>query len=267
MGGCGKSQLAMDFCQKLEAAKQASAIVWVNASSNASIEQKYAVVAGKMTATEIDTSQSEKNIEVVKEGLRSWPSAWVLVFDNFDDPDAFIERDVTDYFPQSSRGIIILTSRNLGLHRLGDMIQMSTMNPEEALSLLVRSSAVGLGDGNAADADQVVKSLGHLALALDQAGAYIYKRRISFHEFLKHFHHRWEITSNEVPRIWSYENPQGRSKLTVATTWELSLDLITGDDDARCSKERLLTLAAFLDCRHVSERLFQAYLCEDNPLV
>lgn len=45
----------------------------------------------------------------------------------------------------------------------------------------------------------------------------------------------------------------------VFTTWELSFDLITGNQKIRDDKEYLLTLIAFFDKNKISDILFKLY--------
>ena len=67
-----------------------------------------------------------------------------------------------------------------------------------------------------------------------------------------------------MPELWDYRrklttDAEVGTKLTVFTTWELSIELITGSPDARKDKAHLLTLAGFLDSKEVSDGLFRPY--------
>ena len=69
---------------------------------------------------------------------------------------------------------------------------------------------------------------------------------------------------NEVPELWDYRrklrtDAEVETKLTVFTTWELSIELISGSPDACKDKEHLLTLAGFLDSKEVSDEIFKCY--------
>jgi hypothetical protein len=64
-----------------------------------------------------------------------------------------------------------------------------------------------------------------------------------------------------VPELWNYRrrlktDTEVETKLTVFTTWELSLDLISGDLTTRKDKIHILTLVAFLDSKEISDNLF-----------
>ena len=105
--------------------------------------------------------------------------------------------------------------------------------------------------------------MGYLALAVDQAGAYI-KGRIDFDTFLDHFNHRQKKVLSKTPDIWEYRRKRNEAEaeqsLSVATTWELSLDQIAGDSedpDEVGNKQHLLTLCAFFSGQNISEEIFQ----------
>jgi hypothetical protein len=52
--------------------------------------------------------QVEKDVDSIKRVLANTSQAWLLVFDNADDPDL----SLAPYFPTGNRGDIIITSRN-----------------------------------------------------------------------------------------------------------------------------------------------------------
>lgn len=79
-----------------------------------------------------------------------------------------------------------------------------------------------------------------------------------------HYAERKERVLNEVPELWDYRRKMGtdaeiETKLTVFTTWELSIELISGSPDARKDKNHFLTLAGFFDGTEVSDELFRCY--------
>ena len=102
----------------------------------------------------IDTSTIEtvgiglKNIAILKgsgdslqEGLlwlTSQVQAWLLFFDNADDPSI----DLQDFIPECDHGNIIITSRNPGLsvHAGLDSL-VSDMEEKDAVALLLKSAA------------------------------------------------------------------------------------------------------------------------------
>jgi len=90
--------------------------------------------------------------------------------------------------------------------------------------------------------------LGALPLALDQAGAYIYNRQITFREYLNRFDKTFaELASKKPPdSMWYYRED------TVFTTWEMSFSALGPGG------QELLDLCAFFDNEDIPEELLPA---------
>jgi tetratricopeptide (TPR) repeat protein len=266
MGGCGKSQLALDFCERTRASGVFSAIFWIDGTSPTTVEQRYTFIAQNILKSRVDPLDPLANVRFVREFLDNLTAKWLLIFDNFDNPKAFSHQPVGNFVPQGRNGFVLFTTRDEGSHRLGDVIRVGDMTMNEAVSLLCLSSELGELVQDDSMAKKVCERLGCLALAIDQAGAYIHVRRISFSAFLDHFQSRKAIILNEVPQIWEYRRKkndrEAEQALCVATTWELSLDQISGDEHVREKKVHLLTLAAFLHGHNISDEFFQY---NENP--
>jgi Tetratricopeptide repeat/NB-ARC domain len=269
MGGCGKSQLALEYCQQSENDKSYSAIFWIDAMSQTTIEQNFTALARELSKPGFDVADTEGNVRLVLTTIRKWLGPWLLVFDNFDDLESFGDKSIKEYFPRSNKGSVLVTSRDGAAKGLGYHIDVSTMSNEEAQELLFRRSEATKSDVNLLEARKITKRLGFHALAIDQAGAYILGRALDFNLFLEHYNRRMEDVLKEKPSLWDYKRrlnatPETETKLTVFTTWELSFDLISGDQITRDDKEQLLTLIAFFDRNEISDTLFELYSSRDS---
>ncbi|TVY13428.1 Kinesin light chain, partial [Lachnellula arida] len=273
MGGCGKSQLALEFCHRTKESCSYSAIFWIDATSPASTSQSFNSVAKEISKDPINPADNEANLQFVRRELSSWPQAWLLVFDNFDDPNSFSNKSIKDYFPQSGEGSILVTSRHADTKRLGHHLEVDTMSPEEALELLLARSSAGKTESNLHEGEAIVKRLGFHALAIDQAGAYISSRNLNLSLYLEHHKARTEKVLSEVPDMWDYikapkDSPEAKRKLSVFTTWELSFDQISGNPSIRAAKERILTLLAFFDNNQIRQSFFEPYAkVSDNWMI
>ena len=264
MGGCGKSQLALEFCRRARNSGTYSTIFWIDATSPESTIQSCNSIAKAMSKTPFDTTDNEANLQFIRRELGSSPQPWLLVFDNFDDPASFIDKTIKDYFPQLGQGSILVTSRHADTKRLGRHLEVEKMSQEEALELLFARNNTEKIQTNLDHGEAIVKRLGFHALAIDQAGAYISSRNLDLELYLEHYNSRTKKVLQEVPDIWDYikapkESPEAKRKLSVLTTWELSFDQISGDQSERERKERLLTLLSFFDNNHIPESLFENY--------
>ncbi|KAM3066473.1 hypothetical protein ACMFMG_012057 [Clarireedia jacksonii] len=264
MGGCGKSQLALEYCRQGQNEKWFSTILWLDASSPMSIAQSFTNIANKLSKPNFDIADDKGNIRFVLDTIEAWKFRWLLVFDNFDDPSSFGNTSIKEYFPQGRYGSILFTSRHTVAKSLGFYIEVTTMSNEEALQLLLERSQAEKTSTNRQEGANIVKRLGYHALAIDQAGAYILARGLDLNLYMTHYTERKERVLNEVPELWDYKrklktDTEVETKLSVFTTWELSIELISGSPDARKDKDHLLTLAGFLDGKEVPDELFRCY--------
>jgi tetratricopeptide (TPR) repeat protein len=267
MGGCGKSQLALEYCHKAEISKTYSAIFWVDATSPSTAQQSITTIAEAMSKPAFDIADDEGNLKFVRDIIKTYRGRWLFIFDNFDDPGSFRDKNIKEFFPQRGQGSILVTARHVAatsLSRLDDHYEMSTMSDNEALELLFQRARVTNSQANIQEGKNIVQRLGYHALAIDQAGAYISARNLGIDLYLKHFTDRGEEVLNETPDLWDYgkrlkDSPEAITKLTVLTTWKLSFDLITGDNSARNDKEHVLNLMAFFNSKAMSDELFQLY--------
>lgn len=207
MGGCGKTQLALEFCQQAQVEQLFTAILWINAFSPKTVAQSFTDIAKKISRVGIDQEKPEANVEIVKGIINARKKPWLMVFDNFDEPKAFSQNPLKYYLPSGNKGLIFLTSRIVESDLLGCPINISDMVEAKALELLFRSSKHEKSEENIGEGKKIIKRLGHLALAIDQAGAYI-KGCIHFDAFLDHFHHRREVILRKIPDIWDYRRKQ-----------------------------------------------------------
>ena len=190
MGGCGKTQIALQYCQRSEEKGQFSSIFWVDASSLTALKQSFSSIAGTITLNKADPNDFELNLQIVRGSLSDRTDRWLMVFDNFDDPEAFESRDIKEYFPHNKNGAVLFTSRHGDARRLGRTISTSEMSESEGLELLFRQAKCDRNESNKRIAVEIISRLGGLALAIDQAGAYISARNLPLHLFMDHYNKR-----------------------------------------------------------------------------
>ena len=95
------------------------------------------------------------------------------------------------------------------------------------------------------DALGIVRKVGALPLALNQAGSYISARQIPFSKYLLRFESAFvEVTTKKPPTVvWQYRDD------TVFTTWEVSFNALG------YAAQELLLLFGFLDSESIPEEL------------
>jgi len=87
LGGQGKSQIALEYCQRSKETYRG--IFWISASSKSLTSQAFDAIARELNVS--------PDVAQVKRILTSWKERCLLVFDNYDKPGDF--QDVRDYIP------------------------------------------------------------------------------------------------------------------------------------------------------------------------
>lgn len=250
--GQGKTQVAIEYCHQCRVDRRYLAIFFLDASSEDALRKGLISLADVLKQPGQIFDNDDHRLRVVLDRIRTWNRNWLLVFDNYDNPKTFqsLERD---YIPHSTFGSILVTSRYQELIELGEVISVPPMTPDEAKSLLQKAlqldepSSIGTEDTD--QANEVVKKLGCLPLAVHQAAAFIRRKGLSFTQFIAEYDSLKVNIWSQKPALWTYDG-------TVYTTWELSYGLIDDDDNGRTRKGAILTMLAFLDFRSISRELF-----------
>ncbi|KAJ7703743.1 P-loop containing nucleoside triphosphate hydrolase protein, partial [Mycena rosella] len=232
LGGAGKTQISLRFIE--ESVSFFTDIFLIDTSTVTTIETGFKNVA---TTKGVGDSAQE-----ALQWLKSKPDAWLLLFDNADDPKV----DLNKYFPHCNHGNILITSRNPGLCvYAGSHSAVSDMEEPDAVDLLLRSAAQDTTDHNKAIAADIVKVLCYLPLAIIQAGAFISKSgRLDGY---------LALYANNKVRLLSQKPAQSHDDYawTVYTTWQISCDQLS------LQAKTFLQLCSFLHYQGISEDIFR----------
>ncbi|KAJ7291952.1 hypothetical protein C8J57DRAFT_1458569 [Mycena rebaudengoi] len=164
LGGAGKTQICLKFLDET-AKSRFTDVFFLDASTVDTIKAGLKNIALTRSIGSDDEDASH--------WLASSQKEWLLIFDNADDPSI----KLFNYFPQSSSGNILITSRNpqLYVHAPNCYHHISDMEEEDAVQLLLASAIQPLTIETQFLATDIVKALYCFPLAIVQAGAYIAK--------------------------------------------------------------------------------------------
>ena len=185
MGGSGKTQVALECCRRAEADSSFTAVIWIDALSPATVAQSYSTIALKIIGGTRSIADVKESMAIVERALQQQKGKWLAVLDNFDNPKDFQEHSIQHYIPKATNGSVLFTSRHASSERLGHVIRVSGRSDDESLDLLLQrpiSEATERQQGLA-----IAAMLGYLALALDQAGAYIHAQCLPLQDFGSHY--------------------------------------------------------------------------------
>jgi hypothetical protein len=147
---------------------------------------------------------------------------WLLILDNVDTTEAAAE--VESLLPQLSGGQLVNTTRLRNWSAAVQLHEVEVLTPEDATAFLLERTA-GRRREAADDTSEAraiaVEDLGGLALALEQAGAYICQRRLS----LSAYRSQWQSNRQVVlawnePRLTQYDR-------NLATNWITSYQQVS----------------------------------------
>ncbi|MER7366343.1 tetratricopeptide repeat protein, partial [Nonomuraea wenchangensis] len=164
-------------------------------------------------------------LEALADRGASWLAVhegWLLVLDDVTDP-----ADVAPLLGRTLAGRVLVTSRlGEGWHRLGArVLRLDVLAEAEAVDLLTRivasspqpTSSTVTTDG----ALELVRELGCLPLAVDQAGAYLHQTRLSPRAYL-------ELLRRQPMVMYDRTARGSDAERTIARIWRLTLDRLAG---------------------------------------
>ena len=260
MGGQGKTQTALKLCGDARHSGHFQAIFWADANTKASLNQGFEDMAAAASWRDPPSDGPRAQIDFVKGKLRD--ASFLMVLDNYDNPEEI--PNLWDYLPSSDKGLVIITSRNHSAAQLGEKVEVDEMSEEDGVTLLRTQSRRGDDPAETQDAFELVKILGCLPLAIDQAAAYIADSNSTFRAYASRFA-REKHMLEKLPSVWKYckrvEDGQGEASkaMGVFASWDLSLRSLGKNDKDRDNIVRFLTFVAFFNGSNVSQFMLAPY--------
>ena len=238
LGGVGKSQLAAEYAHRHR--DDYDVAWWVRAEDEQTRTEDLAELAYALRAA----SRADGDQRAAAEAAKRWleqHNRWLLILDNAPDP-----YDLRALIPQSLTGHVIVTSRRHAdwLAAGASALELAVWSREDSVRFLTQRT--GLDD--AETAESIAEALGDLPLALEQAGGYTNRQRISLAEYLERLGERdRDLLSSGAPADY------GRS---VATTWSLALDEVSAHPVARL----VLAVCAFVSPEDIPRDVFYRHV-------
>lgn len=246
LGGIGKTQAVVEYAYRYRDSYQAA--FWVKADRHNNALADFLALASLLNLPEKDAPDQTITLAAIHRWLQMH-TAWLLIFDNADDLAV-----VRAFLPPAHKGHILLTSRVQAAGGLARRIEIETMGPEEgALLLLRRASLIDthvsfeqVSPAHRETALEIVRELGGLPLALDQAGAYIEESSCHLTDYLRLYRQqRSALLARRGGLTADHPEP-------VMTTWSLSFRQV---EQADALAADLLRLCAFLDPDAIPEEI------------
>ena len=179
LGGVGKTQIALEYAYRHALAYRA--VFWLTAETTESIISSFLAIAELLQLPGRNDMDQQRVVASVQRWLATHPQ-WLLIWDNVEDL-ALLQQ----FLPSARHGASLLTTRAQAVGTLAVGLELGPLLSEESLLLLLRRARLLPPQGSheqmrklaarlpaeSAAALELVKTLGGLPLALDQAGAYL----------------------------------------------------------------------------------------------
>ncbi|MGI5468372.1 FxSxx-COOH system tetratricopeptide repeat protein [Streptomyces sp. CA-132043] len=212
LGGIGKTTLAAQWACSQDA--ECNLTWWITSDTSASIDAGLANLAIALQPT--------LSMVATQEALRAWAlrwlashEGWLLVLDDVVDP-----QDVRPLLCAAGNGRILLTSRRAtGWNELATPLALNVLPATDSARLVTQALSQ---EGNVVDgAAELCAELGHLPLALKQAGAFCAETRTSPRYYL-------ELLA-QYPADMYATTAESLAERTIARVWHVTLDRLADD--------------------------------------
>jgi tetratricopeptide (TPR) repeat protein len=233
LGGAGKTQAALAYAHRY--AREYDYIWWIKAEND--IAPAYAEFARRQGLAD-ENAKTETAVENVK----NWMPAhdrWLFIFDNVQKPG-----DLENYLftlPKGRRHILA-TSQHTHWTGIAAPVEIGVFSPEEARAFLRKKTGLPADDSQR----ELAAELGYLALALEQAAAYLLVNKAeNYQTYL-------ELFRKNAPRmLQAYPGANGAQK-TIHSTLRMALKKIQNQ-----GARQWLQLCAFFAPEDISRQWFE----------
>ena len=240
LGACGKTQIAAIIAESLWRSAAIDALIWINATSRASVLSHF--VQASVAATGIEPTGTAESVAT---RFVSWLSQthqqWLVVLDDLSESE-----DLDALWPDGLAGRVLVTSSRSAVaarRRRAQVIPVGFFSVREALNCLTERLSVNPAQRQGAI--DLIEALGREPLALAQASAVVANSTLACRDYRDYFTRRRQqigVAAGEVPSA-------------AAVTWTLSLgqaeSLLPGE-----TVRQMLVFVALLDGHGIPGSIF-----------
>ncbi|RST19648.1 tetratricopeptide repeat protein [Streptomyces sp. WAC05374] len=229
MGGVGKSTLALHHARR-HRDKGGGPVWWIDAGKPEQITAGLARLAAAL-----DPVHGALPLEDAAQWAVTWlqgRTRWLLVFDNVEEP-----AHLRPWLGRLSTGqVLITTRRDLPWQDLDTALYLDTLAPEASLAVL-RDLTGRRGHDDTVPLADLAEELGHLPLALQQAGAYLAQTRTHPAAYL-------DRLRTDPATTLATTAPGDPHQRTMARLWNLTLTALQAADPNAVELLRILAYCA-----------------------
>ncbi|KAK6084211.1 hypothetical protein SCUP234_03540 [Seiridium cupressi] len=261
LGGVGKTHLALELIYRWKVEHKNCSVIWIPATSKESLGLAYLNAARQFGISGWDDDEADVKRLIQDHLSHESACQWLLVFDNADDMDMWIDRSapnsgrLIDYLPKSGRGSILFTTRDkkTAVRLAGrNIIELSEMDGVGGKQLL-RNHLVNQGLlETQGDIRALLAQLTYLPLAIVQAAVYINENGIGAGEYLTLLEEKEEDVIDLLSEDFEDDGRYHDVKNPVATTWLISFEQVRQRDPLAAD---YLSFMACVDAKDIPQSL------------
>ncbi|HEX3357446.1 MAG TPA: tetratricopeptide repeat protein, partial [Tepidisphaeraceae bacterium] len=231
LGGVGKTRLAVEYAWRHVA--EYSALLFVPAETPEAMNRNLAGLCAVLDLPEQKATDDAVRMKAVLDWLENQPG-WLLILDNLDTREATIAAE--KMLDKLHGGQVLFTGRFTQFNRRVESLPLDVLEPDNAVQFLLdRTPHRRKTPDEAVQVRAIVQDLGNLALALEQAGAYIDLHRLTFAQYQE----QWKNNHDKV--LGWFDEHLMDYPASIAMTWQTSVDRLS--ESARNLLNRLAWLA------------------------
>ncbi|KAF9884697.1 hypothetical protein FE257_001326 [Aspergillus nanangensis] len=230
LGGVGKTQIALELAYRMRDRDPDCLIFWIPCTGFEGVEQAYMSIAQMVGLQQVRPAEVKERVQAYLSQANT--EKWLLIFDNADDMDMWINDSPTapalkKFLPRNQKGRIIFTTRNRTLAvklASAHVVTVSEPDQETGLKILKKS----LADQSVDDSTAVIllQHLTFLPLAIIQAAAYINENQISIRTYINLLERQESDVIELLSEEFEDDNRYGEIRNPIATTWWISFQQI-----------------------------------------
>ncbi|KAB8161826.1 tetratricopeptide repeat protein [Streptomyces sp. 3MP-14] len=229
MGGVGKSTLVLHHA-RAHLAAGGGPVWWVVAENPEQVVDGLARLAAAVSPV-----HAALPLEEAADWAVTWlqgRTGWLVVLDNVNDPD-----DIAPWLGRLGTGrVLVTTRRDVPWPGMSTVLRLDPLHPDASLTVL-RGVA---GENVTADENvwrELAEELGHLPLALQQAGAYLAQTRTAPVRYLQRLR-------ADPAGVLATSTPGGPHQRTIARLWSVTLDTLDNTSPDAVALLRILAYCA-----------------------
>jgi tetratricopeptide (TPR) repeat protein len=220
LGGTGKTRFAVEYA--LRHAEQYQALLFVPADTREALYRNLAMLCGPLILNlpEQDAKEETARYNSVLRWLQT-NQGWLLILDNVDTAES--AQAVEELLGSLQGGTVLITSRLADWSNEIPTLELDELAESAAVEFLLERTQDRRRrlPTDEKDAQALAHVLGRLALALEQAGAFIAQKRSSLADYLARWRQR-----DETVRKWNDERLTKYPR-AVVTTWNTTVEQLS----------------------------------------